>query len=140
MTGEIMKTVLGKLNRRMLNENRKILLFMDNADCHPDNLLGILSNIKICFLPPNTTSALQPLDLGIIKNFKLHYHRSVNLLVAIRWIALTWSEVTPDTIVKCFRKAGVLDAELDVVCRNNEDPFLEIDERMELDKLIGKKR
>ena len=137
----------------------KNLLFMDNAGCHPDNLLGMLSNIKICFLPPNTTSALQPLDLGIIKNFKLHYRqfflryviskmdecdtasdivKSVNLLVAIRWIALTWSEVTPDTIVKCFRKAGVLDAELDVVCRNDEDPFLEIDERMELDKLIEK--
>ena len=63
------------------------------------------------------------------------------MLVAIRWIALAWSEVTPDTIVKCFRKkAGVLDAELDVVCRNDEDPFLEIDERMELDKLIEKKR
>ena len=115
MTGEIMKSVLGKLNRRMLNENRKILLFMDNAGCHPDNLLGMLSNIKIFFLPPNTTSALQPLDLGIIKNFKLHYRqfflryviskmdecdtasdivKSVNLLVAIRWIALAWSEVT----------------------------------------------
>ena len=113
MTGEIMKSVLGKLNRRMLNENRKILLFMDNAGCHPDNLLGMLSNINICFLPTNTTSALQPLDLGIIKNFKLHYRRfflryviskmdecdtasdifkSVNLLVAIRWIALAWFE------------------------------------------------
>ena len=49
--------------------------------------------------------------------------KSVNLLVAIRWIALAWCEVTPDTIVKCFRKAGVLDAELDVVCCNDEDPF-----------------
>ena len=63
--------------------------------------------------------------------------KSVNLLVAIRWIALAWSEITPDTIVKCFRKAGILDAELDVVYRN-DDPFLEIDERMELDKLIEK--
>ena len=40
MTGEIMKTVLGKLNHRMLNENWKILLFMDNAGCHPDNPVG----------------------------------------------------------------------------------------------------
>ena len=127
-----------------VNEKRKILLFIDSAGCHPDNLLRMLSNIKICFLPPNTTSALQPLDLGIIKNFKLHYRRfflryviskmdecdtasdivkSVNLLVDIRRIALAWSEVTPDTIVKCFRKAGILDAELDVVCLNDEDPF-----------------
>ena len=148
-----------KLNRRMLNENRNILLFIDNAGCHPDDLLSMFSNIKICFHPPNTTSALQPLDLGIIQNFKLHYRRfflkyviskmdecdtasdvvkSVNLLVAIRWIALAWSEVTSDTIVKCFRKAGILDKELDVVCRNNDDPFLEVDERMELDRLIEK--
>ena len=112
MTGDILESILSKLNRQMINKNRKILLFMDNAGCHPEKLCGKFSNIHICFIPANTTPALQPLDLGIIQNFKLHYRRyflryviskidecdkasdvvkSVNVLIAIRWVALAWS-------------------------------------------------
>ena len=69
MNSEIMTTVLGKLNRRMSSSKRSIILFMDNAGCHPEDLA---SNIKIVFLPANTTSELKPLDLGI---FKVHYRR-----------------------------------------------------------------
>lgn len=85
---------------------------MDNASCHPEPLQYKYSNIKISFLPPNTTSALQPLDLGIIENFKIHYRKSflqyisskideaekafdvvksVDLLTAIRWVGQAWS-------------------------------------------------
>ena len=75
MTGKIMESILAKLNLRMSCENRNILLFMNNAGCHPKDFCEKFSNIKICFLPGNTTSTLQPLDLGIIQNFKLHYRR-----------------------------------------------------------------
>ena len=73
MTGDILESILSKLNRQMVSKNRKILLFMDNAGGHPEELRTKFSNIQICFLPPKTTSSLQPLDLGIINNFKVHY-------------------------------------------------------------------
>ena len=35
MTSEIMDSVLTKINRKMAAARRSILLFMDNAHCHP---------------------------------------------------------------------------------------------------------
>ena len=54
----------------MKGKNRKILLFIDNATCHP-NLE--LSNVNIKFFPPNMTAKAQPLDQGILRAFKLYY-------------------------------------------------------------------
>ena len=64
-----MEEVPTKLNRRLSRCNRSILLLIDNAGRHYKNLVGKFSNIKVCFLPANTSSKLQPLDLGIIQNF-----------------------------------------------------------------------
>ena len=36
-----------------------------------------LINIKIPFLPPNTTSVMQSLDAGIIKNMKHFYRKKI---------------------------------------------------------------
>ena len=159
MSGNIMHSILQQLNRRLSLEGRQILLLMDNAGCHPDNLTDKYSNIKIVFLPPNTTSVIQPLDLGIIKNFKVHYRRllllhvlakidepdissahdvtkSVTLLNAIRWVSQAWERVKSDTIKKCFRIAGVLNSDYNVVSRignDNEDPFADIDDDSDQD-------
>ena len=38
MTGEILEAVLTKLNHRMSSSGRSIILLMDNAGCHPDDL------------------------------------------------------------------------------------------------------
>ena len=91
---------------------RSVVLLMDNAGCHPPELKEAYTNIT--FLPSNKTSKLQPLDLGIIQNFKV-YHRklflrfviskidecnavsevttSVSVLQAIRWVAQAWKSV-----------------------------------------------
>ena len=66
MNTEIMSEVLSKLNRYLKRQKRNIFLFMDNAPCHPESLQHIFSNIKIVFLPKNTTSKTQLLDAGII--------------------------------------------------------------------------
>ena len=140
---------------------------MDNAGCCPEELVSKFSNIKIIFLPANITSALQPLDLGIIQAFKMYYHKrflsyvvskidecdlatdlvkSVNILFALRWLALAWNEVKSDTITKCFRKAGVLNDVLEVVgldhagADGSVDPFADIDEDLELQHLIEQTR
>lgn len=68
MTREIMTDWLDKFYRRMQRENRKVLLFLDNAASHPQL---VLCNVKLVFLPPNTTSECQPLDQGIIKVSKI---------------------------------------------------------------------
>jgi len=48
-------------------------MFVDNYSSHPQWFR--LSNIKFIYLPANTTSISQPLDGGVIKNFKGNYRR-----------------------------------------------------------------
>ncbi|GFX69237.1 tigger transposable element-derived protein 1 [Trichonephila clavipes] len=48
----------------------KVLLIVDNAASHPQLEHP---NVQQVFLPPNTTSLIQPLDQGIIGTFKKYY-------------------------------------------------------------------
>ena len=158
MTGEILDKVLSKLNRQLRSKGRSIALLMDNAGCHPPEIKDKYSNIKIIFLPPNITSKLQPLDLGIIQNFKVHYRKlflrfviskidecdtasevikSVSILQAVRWVAQAREAVKKETISKCFRKTGILDENFALVSREYEDqdPFGELDSQPTSDEL-----
>jgi len=122
-----MEKIIENLNNQMIKEKRKVILFLDNATVHPPSLVGKFSNIKIVFLPKNTTSRLQPLDAGIIQSFKCKYRKKlmrfviarskddvlaseitkqVDVLQAIEWIAKAWGEVSVDTIKNCFKKCG----------------------------------
>ena len=53
----------------------KILLILDNAPGHPPYLDDLDPDVKAVYLPPNTTSLLQPMDQGVIANFKKYYIR-----------------------------------------------------------------
>ena len=66
---DIMDSILQRPDRRINQEKWKVILFWDNATCHPETAQAGLKNIKLVFLPKNTTSRLQPLDAGIINNF-----------------------------------------------------------------------
>ena len=85
--------------------------------------------MQLEFLPPNTTSKIQPLDQGIIRAMKQHYRKRLlsNLVVklesnsekpltefiktttvldALHFLKQAWQKVTPVCIQNCFRKAG----------------------------------
>ncbi|XP_070618149.1 tigger transposable element-derived protein 1-like [Erythrolamprus reginae] len=53
----------------------KVLLLMDNAGGH-DHLDHEHDGVQVEFLPPNTTSLIQPMDQGIIRAFKALYTRN----------------------------------------------------------------
>ncbi|KAI8516563.1 Pyruvate decarboxylase 2 [Branchiostoma belcheri] len=64
MTGEIFREEMGR-------KGKKICLLLDNCTAHPHDVN--LRNIRLIFLPANTTSIIQPLDQGIVRNFKALY-------------------------------------------------------------------
>ena len=123
MTSNLFLDWLITINNRMKKNNRKILLFIDNAPCHIID--QDLSNVKVVFFPPNTTSKCQPLDQGVIRSFKCYYRQklvkhviaqctlaqtaeqvSITVLDAVNWISLAWNNVTEQTIKNCFGAAG----------------------------------
>lgn len=124
MTGSLMEEWLINFNVRMVRQKRKVLLFLDNASCHPH---VNLSNVKLLFFPPNCTSLAQPMDQGVIYTFKSHYRYSlltallskidscnsvseivkeINVLDAIYWLSSAVRNIRSDTVQKCFKKAG----------------------------------
>ena len=156
MRTEIMVTILTRLNNRVKIEERHIILFLDNAPRHPPSLTDMFSNIKVAFLPKNTTSRTQPLDAGIIKVWKVYYKRrllrhiisqvdgersasqivkSVNLLMAVRWMVNAWDEVRGDVISKCFRHVGMYPSTMDL--DDDDDPFAG-EKLLDLEALVQK--
>ena len=70
MQVSIWNDYIKKLDTRMRMQNRNIILLVDNAPTHTLYETTHVTNITIEFLPPNTTSHLQPCDQGIINSFK----------------------------------------------------------------------
>jgi len=91
----------------MKKQERKILLFLDNCTVHYKP--PPLTNIVLQFFTPNTRSKFQPLDRGIIKNFKAFYRQEVvnnvleciesdqtsniNVLAAMIFVDKAWKKV-----------------------------------------------
>ena len=79
-----MISVLANINRKIGVPKRKIIIFMDNAPCHPGSLSDRFSNFKFVFLPKNTMSSLQLLYTGIMRNFKFKYRKKLLKFVISR--------------------------------------------------------
>ncbi|GBM51556.1 Tigger transposable element-derived protein 4 [Araneus ventricosus] len=67
MTSEICEKWDQKLDKCMIAQCRKIALVFDNCPAHPKEINQKLKNVTVFYLPPNTTSKLQPMDQGVIK-------------------------------------------------------------------------
>ena len=80
MNSDIIESILQRLERRMNQEKQKVILFWDNATCHPETAQASFKNIKLVFLP----SRLQPLDVGIIRNFMHKYRKLLVCYVVSR--------------------------------------------------------
>ena len=66
-----------KMGKIFKQQNRKILLFLDNFSGHYTENTRNLTNIKLVYFPPNCTSNVQALDQGFIANFKLRYRSQI---------------------------------------------------------------
>lgn len=114
---------------RHIGPVREVLLTLDNFSAHVSavELNPPPSNIRICWLPANSTSRFQPLDQGIIQSFKVHYRRqwlsymlqcfstnhnpmaTMNIYLAIQWTLRSWNQhLLATTIYNCFRKSTLL--------------------------------
>ena len=88
-----------------------------------------LSNTNVIFLPPKTTSWVQPLDQGIIRSFKAIYRKYhirwiISMLDsavvenaskarptmrnAIEWARTAWNELSISTVKNCWNHAKIL--------------------------------
>ena len=96
MNSDIMFDVLTKTNRKLAQQKRNVVLFLNNVSSPPPELSKTFSHIKVIFLPKSTTSHLQPLDTGIINNFKVQYRKLLvaHTLAQIDGSSLTASEIT----------------------------------------------
>ena len=68
MTANIFKFLLKTADKKFRDEDRQVLLLLDNAPSHA-NLQLDLTNITLFFFPPNATSVMQP--CGKILRIKL---------------------------------------------------------------------
>nr|XP_020665086.1 tigger transposable element-derived protein 1 [Pogona vitticeps]XP_020665087.1 tigger transposable element-derived protein 1 [Pogona vitticeps] len=124
----------------------KIILLLDNAPGHPQHLDGLHPNVKVVYLPKNTTAILQPMDQGVIAKFKAYYlcktfskavaatendeitlhdfWKSYNILHCIKNIESAWEEVTE----KCMQ--GIWEKCLKCFVNNSE--VFDKDERIDI--------
>ncbi|RHY83264.1 hypothetical protein DYB35_009926 [Aphanomyces astaci] len=147
MNGRIFNSFLKSMKNRMVPQDLKVLLLVDNAPPHALDEHTVLTKVKLKMLQPNTTTHLQPQDAGIIGSFmgKLKQRQlqsaldqinmvmegrqtgiyEVPLLEAMTWAKEAWRSVSPATISNCWGRTGILDSELSVLSNRLDAANLE---------------
>jgi hypothetical protein len=135
MTQVIFLEWLKGFDAQMAGHN--VLLIMDNCNAHIPLMqltsVVTLRNTTVFYLPPNTTSKIQPCDARIIRSLKAYYRRRFNrlfiqrlqdkvadpekidVLKAMHIAVAAWSmDVKPETIRNCFRHCQIRTTDADV--------------------------
>jgi hypothetical protein len=104
-------------------QNRKIVLLIDNFSGHIIDYRP--TNIRLEFFAPNMTPFVQPLDAGIIRCFKAHYHAlfckraleldmigedeifKIDIHEAMLMAKEAWDAVQPMTIKHCWNHTSI---------------------------------
>ena len=143
MTGELFTEWVVEFDKKMKRMKRKVLLFVDNCPAHAD--VRNLAATTLIFLPPNTTSVLQPCDQGIINAFKQQYRKrivchvlraieqkrsaDIDVKIAIDFMHAAWNAVSQSAIVNCFRKSHFSLAGETAGDSDDEDGHEDIDDK-----------
>ena len=109
-------------------------MLVDNAPGHCDFNQSSIN--KIIFFDPNLTTHIQPLDQGIIQNFRNHYRQfllehiikcldedksnKINIATVIKWSFDAWNSVLQSTIISCWNKSKLICVEKKSICNNIE--------------------
>ena len=119
---------------------------IDNCPAHPK--VDSLKPLELISIPPNTTSKTQPMDEDFIRSLKVYYCHSllkryitsfdggrlptnINTLEAMTFLTAVWECVLQETLVNCFKKAGI-SSESQVRSQSDEDdPFKLLDAQLE---------
>ena len=104
------------------NRDKPILLSFDGHTSHLTYIVvkaALENNIIIVCIPPNTSHALQPLDVGVFKNLKLEWKRilsdwykqsrltSVDKNVFPRLLKKLWEKLKPEHAIAGFKGSGL---------------------------------
>lgn len=110
-----------------VGHSKKALLLIDNCSAHPEEseLVSDDGCIKACFLPPNVTAVIQPMDQGVIESVKRQYRkrlceallladddntslsdflRRIDLKFVVDTLARVWQATTSTTLRNAWRK------------------------------------
>ena len=126
MTTVLFQEWLRKFDTDMRNQQRQVLLLLDNAPTHAIKTIE-LTNVSVMFFPPNTTSHIQPMDAGIIAAFKKRYRifqlgmaldrekngvdnvYKVDIFQDMFWCRDSWKMVTSTSIKNFWYHTGLMD-------------------------------
>ncbi|XP_037368771.1 tigger transposable element-derived protein 1-like [Talpa occidentalis] len=83
----------------------KVLLILDTAPTDKSTIVRANPHVKVISIPPNTTSLLQPMHLGVLKMLMIYYTRHV-----FDYIAGLMKETPELTVKEAWQKFSVCDA------------------------------